>query len=197
MLPGADGTIPALLDALVSADPARPLVTWYDQALGERVELSVLTTANWVAKTAGLLRDVLDAASASRISIDLPTHWQGAVWALASWTLGAVLVPPGSDRVDVAVVGPALLTSAVPDAQEVVATALHPLGARFTEALPVGVTDYGTEVLAMPDAFGSSTPVLPGAAAWRDAAGELSQAELLTLATARAQSLGLGPAADC
>ena len=87
-----------------------------------------------------------------------------------------------------------LLTSAVPDAQEVVATALHPLGARFTEALPVGVTDYGTEVLAMPDAFGSSTPVLPGAAAWRDAAGELSQAELLTLATARAQSLGLGPA---
>ncbi len=194
MRSGADGSIPALLEAEVTADPARPFVTWYDQADGARVELSVLTTANWVAKTAGLLRDVLDAAPGSRVSIDLPTHWQGAVWMLASWTAGAVLVPPATAEVDVAVVGPALLTSGVPDAREVVATALHPLGARFTEPLPVGVTDFGAEVLAMPDAFGSSAPVGPDAAAWHDLSGELTQAELLALGAARALSLGLGSA---
>lgn len=192
MLAGADGTIPALLDAQLVADPARPFLTWYDRADGARVELSVVTTVNWVAKTAGLLRDVLDAEPGSRVSIDLPTHWQGAVWVLASWTVGAVLVPPGSTEVDVAVVGPALLTGEVPDAKEVVATALHPLGARFAEPLPVGVTDFGAEVLALPDAFTSDTPVGPGAAAWHDAAGELRQAEFLALAAARARSLGLG-----
>ncbi len=191
MLSGADGTIPALLAVQVAADPARPFVTWYDLADGDRIELSVLTTANWVAKTAGLLRDVLDAAPGSMVSIDLPTHWQGAVWALASWTLGAVLVPPGSPGVDVAVVGPALLTGAVPDASEVVGTALHPLGARFTQALPVGVTDFGAEVLARPDAYHSVSPVQSDAAAWSDQSGELRQAELLALGTARAHSLGL------
>ena len=40
--------------------PARPLVTFYDDATGERVELSVATYANWVAKTAGLAQDELD-----------------------------------------------------------------------------------------------------------------------------------------
>jgi len=194
MLSGVDGTIPALLDVQVTADPSRPFVTWYDQADGGRVELSVLTTANWVAKTAGLLRDVLDAAPGSRVSIDLPTHWQGVVWVLASWTVGAVLVPPGNPWIDVAVVGPAVLSGEVPDAQEVVGTALHPLGARFTEPLPVGVTDFGAEVLAMPDAFGSISPVQPDAAAWRDPSGELQQAELLSLGAARAHSLGLGGA---
>lgn len=191
MLPGADGTIPALLDAQVTADPARPFLTWYDHADGARIELSVVSTANWVAKTAGLLRDVLDAGPGSRISIDLPAHWQGAVWVLAAWTSAAVIVPPGGDDVDVAVVGPALLSGDVPDAREVVATALHPLGARFSEPLPVGVTDYGAEVLAMPDAFDSGVPVSADAPAWDDPAGRLTQAEMLLLAGARAQSLGL------
>lgn len=191
MLPATAGTIPALLQASVAADPARPCLTWYDQADGSRVELSVVTTANWVAKTAGLLRDVLDAGPGARVSIDLPAHWHAAVWVLAGWTVGAVLVPPGSDAVDVAVVGPALLSGEVPEAQEVVATALHPLGGRFSQPLPVGVTDFGAEVLAMPDEYASGTPLTPDLPAWSDPAGRLTQAELLTLAAGRATSLGL------
>jgi uncharacterized protein (TIGR03089 family) len=192
LLPGAADTVPALLSAQVAADPARPLVTWYDQADGARIELSVVTTANWVAKTAGLLRDVLGAGPGSRVSVDLPAHWQAAVWVLATWSLGAVLVPPGSGDVEVAVVGPAVLQGPVPDAGEVVATALHPLGGRFAEALPVGVTDFGAEVLAMPDAFAPAQAVTGATPAYDDAAGPVVHAGLVELAAGRATSLGLG-----
>ena len=36
-------TFPALLSELLRADAGRPLVTFYDDATGERVELSVAT----------------------------------------------------------------------------------------------------------------------------------------------------------
>jgi uncharacterized protein (TIGR03089 family) len=185
-------TVPALLAAQVATDPGRPLLTWYDHADGARVELSVVTTANWVAKTAGLLRDVLDAGPGSRVAVDLPAHWQSAVWVLASWTLGAVLVPPGSPGLDVAVVGPNVLDGDVPDAAEVVATALHPLGARFTQPLPPGATDFGAEVLAMPDAFAPHAPVSADTLAYEDPAGPVLHAGLVQLAAARAATLGLG-----
>ncbi|NDU76176.1 TIGR03089 family protein, partial [Actinomadura sp. DSM 109109] len=42
-----------------AGDPSRPLVTFYDDAAGERVELSARTFDNWVAKTANFLVDGL------------------------------------------------------------------------------------------------------------------------------------------
>jgi len=188
----APDTVPALVAGLLSTDPSRPLITWYDQGDGARTELSVVTTWNWVAKTSGLLRDVLGATRGSRVSVELPTHWQSAVWVLATWTLGAVLVPPGSADVDVAVIGPAVLDGDLPEASEVVASALHPLGARFSAALPVGVTDYGAEVLAMPDAFAPVEAVTGQTLAYEDTAGPVVQAGLVELAAARATTLALG-----
>ncbi len=52
-----------LLTQAVADDPARPLITFYDDSAGERVELSVVTFANWVAKTANLLVDGLARAA--------------------------------------------------------------------------------------------------------------------------------------
>jgi uncharacterized protein (TIGR03089 family) len=49
----------ALLATARDRDPARPLVTHYDDATGERVELSATTLENWVSKTANLLQDEL------------------------------------------------------------------------------------------------------------------------------------------
>lgn len=167
-------------------------MTWYDHADEARVELSVVTTANWVFKTAGLLRDVLAAGPGSRVGIDLPAHWQSTVWVLAAWTLGAVLVPPGSPDLDVAVIGPNVLDGDLPEAAEVVATALHPLGARFTDPLPAAVTDFGAEVLAMPDSFTPQAVVTGDALAYADPAGPIVQRGLIELAAARASSLGLG-----
>lgn len=78
-----DRTPADLLRSALAADPGRPLVTFYDDATGERVELSVATFANWVAKTANLLQGDLAAQPGDRVALLLPAHWQTAVWLLA------------------------------------------------------------------------------------------------------------------
>ncbi|NEB75744.1 TIGR03089 family protein, partial [Streptomyces sp. SID14478] len=65
----ANRTPAALLQAALAADPGRPLVTFYDDATGERVELSVATFANWVAKTANLLQGDLNAEPGDRVAL--------------------------------------------------------------------------------------------------------------------------------
>ena len=49
----------------MAADPAGPRITYYDDATGERIELSTVTLANWAAKTGNLLRDELGAGPAA------------------------------------------------------------------------------------------------------------------------------------
>ncbi|COV98637.1 TIGR03089 family protein [Mycobacterium tuberculosis] len=36
---------------MLRADPVGPRITYYDDATGERIELSAVTLANWAAKT--------------------------------------------------------------------------------------------------------------------------------------------------
>ena len=66
----------AILDPLLRDDPAGPRITYYDDATGERIELSAVTLGNWAAKTANLLRDELGAGPGSRVAVLLPAHWQ-------------------------------------------------------------------------------------------------------------------------
>jgi len=49
----------ALFASLMKSAPAQPFVTYYDEASGERSELSAKSLANWVAKTHFLLTDEL------------------------------------------------------------------------------------------------------------------------------------------
>ena len=65
-------TFAEVLAAQLRRDPGRPLVTFYDHATDERVELSVTTYANWVAKASGLLTDVADLERGMSLRIDLP-----------------------------------------------------------------------------------------------------------------------------
>jgi uncharacterized protein (TIGR03089 family) len=178
-------TFPAALVAALRADPARPLVTFYDEATGERIELSVTTYANWVAKTASLLQDELDVERGALVHLDLPTHWLGAVWLGAVWSLGAAATddPARAGDADVLVCGPDSLESAAAHAPRVpvLALSLRPLGARFAEPLPAGVTDYGAVVLGQPDAFTAYDPPAGDDVAWLDAAGALTQAGLMAL----------------
>lgn len=141
-------TFAEVLAAQLRRDPGRPLITFYDHATDERVELSVTTYANWVAKTASLAQDELDLIRGDRIRIDLPTHWLGPVWLGAAWSLGLRVVSEGD--ADLLVCGPAGVNEA---ADSVVAISLNPLGGRFTDPLPPGVIDYGAVVFGMPDAF--------------------------------------------
>lgn len=77
-----------LLTQELHRDGARPLITWYD-GMGARVELSVSTTANWVAKTAGYLEDELGVVPGDPVVLDPTLHWLTAVALLAAWSIGA------------------------------------------------------------------------------------------------------------
>jgi uncharacterized protein (TIGR03089 family) len=171
-------TFAVLLDQLLRDNPGRPFVTYYDEATGERTELSVTTYANWVAKTSSLFVEELDLERGGRLLVDLPAHWLTPVFVGAAWNVGLTVVRDGD--ADLVVCGPAGLVEYA-GRLPVLATALHPLGMRFSEALPAGVHDFGVEVWSQPDAFRPWDPAtaddeaLPGA----------SQAELFGRAPAQ------------
>ena len=137
----------AILDPMLRADPVGPRITYYDDATGERIELSAVTLANWAAKTGNLLRDELGAGPASRVAILLPAHWQTAAVLFGVWWIGAEAVLGGSRaRADVALCTAERLDEAdTAGAGEVAVLSLDPFG-RPAPDLPVGVTDYATAV---------------------------------------------------
>ena len=82
---------------MLRADPVGPRITYYDDATGERIELSAVTLANWAAKTGNLLRDELGAGAGSRVAVLLPAHWQTAAVLFGVWWIGAEVVLDGRD----------------------------------------------------------------------------------------------------
>ncbi|MDQ0787369.1 TIGR03089 family protein [Streptomyces sp. B3I8] len=189
-----DRTPADLLRSALAADPARPLVTFYDDATGERVELSVATFANWVAKTANLLQGELSVEPGDRVAVLLPAHWQTAVWLLACASVGAVADVAGTPgAADVVVSGPESLEAARACSGERVALALRPLGGRFPQP-PEGFLDYAVEVPGQGDLFRPYAPVDPEEPALIVAGREFSGAEVVERARADAPGLGLtGP----
>ncbi|MGP4002110.1 TIGR03089 family protein [Streptomyces sp. 8N706] len=190
-----DRTPADLLRSALAADPARPLVTFYDDATGERVELSVATFANWVAKTANLLQGDLGAEPGDRLALLLPTHWQTAVWVLACSSTGVVADLGGDPAsADLVVSGPDTLEEARACTGERMALALRPLGGRFPQP-PAGFTDYAVEVPGQGDRFAPYAPVDPDAPALAFAgSGELTGSEAVEQARTDAAARTLTPA---
>jgi uncharacterized protein (TIGR03089 family) len=163
-----------LLRRVVAAEPSRPLVTFYDDAAGERIELSAKTFDNWVAKTANLLVDGLDAEPGERVALALPPHWQTAVWLFACWSAGLVVEPvaeptePGdlagmaANGAEIVVVAGAGLTVEAPAARDIVGLSLHAMGAPLQDC-PPGVLDYAAEVRSYGDRFAPYSPIDPDA----------------------------------
>jgi uncharacterized protein (TIGR03089 family) len=182
--PVTPSTFPALLDAQLRKAGSRPLVTFYDDATGERVELSVVTYANWVAKTAGLLQDELGLERGGTVLLDLPTHWLGPVWLGAAWSLGLAATGErtAASDVELVVCGPDSVGDHAAVAAQVVALSLLPMGARFAAPLPPGVVDYGAVVWGQPDAFLPDDPPGPDDTAWTAPGVELTQDGLLAAA---------------
>ncbi|MFE5946285.1 TIGR03089 family protein [Streptomyces sp. NPDC056480] len=189
----SDRTPADLLRSALAADPARPLVTFYDDATGERVELSVATFANWVAKTANLLQGELSAEPGDRLALLLPAHWQSAVWLLACSSVG-VTAEVGGDPAgaDLVVAGPDTLEAGLACSGERIALSLAPLGRRFPAA-PAGYADYAVEVPSQGDRFAPFAPVDPGAPALVVDGTERSGAQLVEQARTDAETLGLTP----
>lgn len=136
----------AILDPMLRTDPVGPRITYYDDASGERIELSAVTLANWAAKTGNLLRDELGGGPASRVAVLLPAHWQTAAVLFGVWWIGAEALL-GAGPADIALCTADRLGEAdeVVGTGEVAVLSLDPFG-RPPDDLPVGVTDYATAV---------------------------------------------------
>jgi uncharacterized protein (TIGR03089 family) len=159
------------------------VLTWYDGETGERIELSAATFANWVAKTANLLRDGIGVPEAPHVALALPAHWQAFPIAHAVWALGGTVVliddaatTEGLDPVDL-VVRRAADDHVNVDADDELVLALRPLGA---PGQPVAspAYDYDREVPVHGDVF-SGTSVASDALALIVGDHALTQAALV------------------
>jgi uncharacterized protein (TIGR03089 family) len=179
-------TIPQAFADAVRRDPTTPLLTFYDDATGDRTELSGATLDNWVAKTANMLTDGAGLGDGDAVAVLLPPHWQTAAILLGAGAAG-LSVDVGdepqpvealftvADRVEAA--------SAWPTADRY-ATGLLPLAMPLRE-VPPGYLDYVVEVRNYGDRFA-------GAPVARDDRAFAGPVELSHLAVARAATLRAG-----
>lgn len=203
----APRTINGLSTSALAADPARPALTFYDDATGERTELSGATLANWIAKTANMLVDDCGLGPGDLAAACLPPHWQSAAVLLGCWAAGlAVAVEParepaagsakdaaaGSAPADVAFISATLVEAdgsggwtLAEGAADRYVLGLHPLGLPLPSA-PDGYLDYNAEVRAHADHF-STQPVTPDDLAMPG----LTHARACQLAVERAETLGI------
>lgn len=184
-------TIPAAFAAAVRQDPTAPLLTWYDDATGDRTELSGTTMDNWVSKTANLLIDGVGLGAGDAVAILLPPHWQSAAVLLGASAAGLAVDIGGEPH-------PVEALFTTPEAVELTAawatadryvTGLLPLAMPLRE-VPPGFLDYPAEVRNYGDHFRPGHDV---AADDRAIAGpvELSHRAVLREAHERGIELGI------
>jgi uncharacterized protein (TIGR03089 family) len=187
-----------LLAAALRRDAAAPLVTFYDDATGERVELSGTTLANWVAKTANLLQDEFDVAIGSLVAVSLPVHWQTAAALLASWSCGAAVLDTAAEDdgalsgVDVVLAEQARLAALeeVVDGDLLLGFSLHPLGRGMTDYVGPA-RDFAAEVRVHGDRFVPIAPPDPAAPGLVAGALDLTLGGLGATAAELAERLGM------
>jgi uncharacterized protein (TIGR03089 family) len=164
------------------------VITYYDDATGERIELSGTTLANWAAKTANLMRDECDVEPGARVAVLLPAHWQTLAVLLGAWWCGAEVVADPSGA-DLACCDRDSLDDALEAGAGVVAAlSLDAFGAGLP-GLPPGVVDYATEVRLHGDVF-AAEPTAGGS----PALDGLDVDEVLNRAGAAAAEAGLSSA---
>lgn len=184
------GTPEALFAGVRADDAARPVLTFYDDATGERAELSAASLGNWIAKTHFLLTDELGLGPGDRAYVGLPLHWLDPVVRLGVWAAGLEIVGDPSDAV-VAFVDAPGVDSAQP-AGNVYALALAPWGRGFAAGPPAGSLDFVDAVRPQADAWGSVR--FPAGSADAAAPGR-TRGQLIDAAVAMAAGLGWAPGA--
>lgn len=187
-------------------DPAvggggRPLLTYCDDATGERTEVSAAELGGWAARTASMLRDGCRLRAGDRAAVLLPPHWQTAAVLLGAWSVGvsvsfrpwssAGLAPDADGPLAAVFVSRERLGSwleTVPPARHRFVLGLAAGGAALDE-VPDGYRDYLAEVRRYEDV----TPEY-GAIRGDDAASPdgTSYQEWADVAREVAASVGLG-----
>jgi uncharacterized protein (TIGR03089 family) len=188
-----------------SGDGTPALLTFYDDATGERAELSAAALGMWAARTAWLLRDGCGLTDDARAAVLLPPHWQTAAVLLGTWSVGIPVslrlaatagLPsywPGEDEpFDVSFVSARRLDDwleDVPAARHRFVLGLAPDAAPMDE-VPDGHRDHLAEVLRHLSHVPPYAAVLPTDAATPDGT---SFAEFAVVARGIAERIGLGP----
>jgi uncharacterized protein (TIGR03089 family) len=176
----------ALFDTLLRESAARPFVTFYDEASGERSELSAKSLANWVAKTHFLLTDELGLGVGDVAQVALPAHWISVPALLGSLSAGLTITTSALGA-SAAFVSPATVAAAdgVPDIY-----CIAPQSAAFglRDTVPDGAQDYVFAVRPQGDAWGAvRPPATAGDLCWDG----LTRGEVVEAARSRAAVLGL------
>lgn len=166
----------ASVPIVAGAEPA--VLTYYDDATGERTELTAAALGSLAARTAALLQDGCHLASGDRAAVLLPPHWQTAAVLLGAWSAGvAVSFRPwataglathqhGADPLEAVFVSRTRLHSwleQVPQARHRFVLNLAP-GDAPSHEVPAGYRDYLTELARYPDhppAYESIRPTDP------------------------------------
>ncbi|WP_344173333.1 TIGR03089 family protein [Pilimelia columellifera] len=88
---GGTADVAGVFGGVLPQAPATPLLTYLDDARGERFELVALDLADRAARTAALLHDDCRVGPGSRCAVLLPPHWRSAVILLGCWATGAAV----------------------------------------------------------------------------------------------------------
>ncbi|MEV0939460.1 TIGR03089 family protein [Micromonospora wenchangensis] len=181
----------------------QPLLTYCDDATGERTELTAKQLGDWAARTAGLLRDGCGLGPGSRVAVLLPPHWRTAAVLLGAWSVGMavsfrprataglpVLEPGGERPYDAVFVTPERLDDWLEDVPDGVHRYLVGTGPGPLTDVPVGWLDWSAEVLRHTDTPPDYAAVHPAAPATPDGT---SYGAWGRLAREIADQLGLRP----
>lgn len=181
----------AALVERIRSDPASPLLTYRDLRTGERMELSAASLGNAIAKTAGLLRDELDAEPGMVVGIHLPFHWQRVVWLGACAATGTVFAPDASpEGCDVCVMDRDHLDLRGLAAEDVLVS-LAPFGLPDPGGAPAGVTDAAVAMRTHPDTFTPWEPPDAAAPLIRREGATLTQGDVMDEARATLANRGV------
>lgn len=173
---------PAPMAGTSAATPDAPLLTYCDDATGERMELSAEALGRWAARTTSLLHDGCGLDAGDRVAVLLPAHWQTAAVLLGAWsaglkvsfrlraTAGLTVHEPDADKPMDAVF---VARDRVDDWLENVPEARHrfslglsgPGAGAGRQDVPDGYRDFLTEVLRYPDDPHGQAPLLRSSAA--------------------------------
>lgn len=153
---------------LLSADPATPRLTVYNETTGARMDFSAQTLDNWAAKIANMLEEELDLAEGATIALDLPVGWQAAVTvfgALSARVQVRLVSDPGeADEAEAVFTTLARYEEWVDQGLDVLLVSEDPFGRGIEESgdeLPAGAIDFGPTVRFYGDQYFGAAPALP------------------------------------
>lgn len=155
-----------LLHALLTADPAAPRLTVYNETTGARMDFSAQTLDNWASKIANLLEEELDLDPSSSIAIDLPVSWQAAVTALGAAAARVEVRFGGAEEtggVEAVFTTPENYGAWAETDADVVLVSEDPFGRGVAESggtMPTGALDFGPIVRFYGDQYHGDAPAL-------------------------------------